>query len=146
MAIVLPSGKKRHFGHEEVLHVARGEMPKVEMRSRLSDIDHFNEVWKNVDQERTAKIWLRLCANGALDDLGLEIIEGRFDLRGIVSPPRPVAPGRVPSKEFTTDATLAGVTWKNLDFSNARIGSITIRDSVIENCRFDGAWCRHLCM
>jgi uncharacterized protein YjbI with pentapeptide repeats len=93
----------------------------------------------SVEQERTKEIWSRLCAGGAVDDLGLERTGGRIDLRGIVTPPR-----QTPSKEFTTDLALSGVTWRGLDFSNARIGSITLRDCVIEDCVFDGAWCRHL--
>jgi uncharacterized protein YjbI with pentapeptide repeats len=81
-----------------------------------------------------------------VEDLGLERADGRVDLRGIVSPPRELGPGRHPSSEYTTDAIATGVAWRDLDFSKARIGSIKIRHGIIDNCVFDGASCLHLGM
>jgi uncharacterized protein YjbI with pentapeptide repeats len=44
--------------------------------------------------------------------------------------------------EATNLVVLRGVTWKGIDFSAAKLGSLRFFDSVIENCRFDFANCR----
>src|SRR5882672_8958715 len=99
-----------------------------------------------MDEATTGRIWKRLIAGKPLDALGLADIGGLTDLRGLAAPVpsvgREVASPRGRVAEATSLVVLRGVTWKGIDFSDAKLGSLRFFDSVIENCRFDLSNCR----
>lgn len=69
----------------------------------------------------------RLTGGQPLDDLGLDVVDGRVDLRGL-RPPRQVV-------------MLAGVRVEGLDLRGADIPSWRFDGCVVEDCRFDRAQC-----
>lgn len=95
---------------------------------------------------KAAEVWERLVGERSLGDLGLPVNKGRVDLRGLVAP-RPTVVGRhvTESAEVTKLGGLIeirGAHWKGIDFSGARLGSLRLLDSTIEDCSFEGARCQ----
>ena len=69
----------------------------------------------------------RLTGGQPLDDLGLDVVDGRVDLRGL-RPPRQVV-------------MLTGVRVEGLDLRGADIPSWRFDGCVVQDCRFDRAQC-----
>src|SRR5712691_10574518 len=103
-------------------------------------------------RERTSsalasEIWERLRSGTPLDDLPLERVDGRVDLRGFTAPEdrRPtVATHEVGGLEFNElegepPRSLDGVELVSLDLSGSDLEGILLADCRVRNCRFDGA-------
>jgi uncharacterized protein YjbI with pentapeptide repeats len=77
---------------------------------------------------------------------GIDLHEGRHDLRGLVAA-SPEARGRVSAGKVAAEVAgglveLRGVRWEALDLSHARLPSLRFFGSQILDCRFDEASCR----
>jgi uncharacterized protein YjbI with pentapeptide repeats len=96
-----------------------------------------------------SEIWAKLIAGERLSPADFPSVGGRIDLRGIVAP-EPVKTGVTLSAGDSSLQGLSKVTkvqgahWSGIDFSNARLGSVHIVDSEIENCVFDRSHCKRL--
>lgn len=98
-----------------------------------------------MEPKRAAEIWASLIAGAPLDRMGLPLIGGRLDLRGIAAPqPTAVSQYIMPSaivKKLDGVVKIEGVRWRGLDFSGADLRELRIRDTSIEDCVFDKANC-----
>lgn len=98
-----------------------------------------------MDSDLTSEVWQRLIEGQSFADLGLPLMDGRTDLRGLI------AEGPSVRRDYVTEGMnvssldrlieLRGVHWNGLDFSEARLKSLRFFDCVIENCVFDKAIC-----
>jgi uncharacterized protein YjbI with pentapeptide repeats len=98
-----------------------------------------------MDPSRASEVWSRLVSGRPLDDLGLPVVGGRVDLRGLAAPePSTVRQYTTPTanvKELGNLVVIQGARWTNLDFTKGQLKSLRLHDSKIENCCFDGAKC-----
>jgi len=100
----------------------------------------------NADQN--SEVWKRLIQGKALNDLGLNIKDGRFDLVGLLGPDPEVF------KRFSTNiadvAVLSGgmkferTSWKSLDFTGSRLNGLRFFSCMINNCIFEECSCQNL--
>ena len=91
------------------------------------------------------ELWKKLIAYGKLDGIDLPTSGGRYDLRGVnVEAPTALSRDDLPMRgvvELAGLTTIRGAHWKGLDLSDSYLPDLRIFDSVIEDCRFDGARC-----
>jgi uncharacterized protein YjbI with pentapeptide repeats len=87
------------------------------------------------------EIWQRLIQGKGLEGLGLGLIDGRVDLRGLAIPePQPVQTVRTPIADMTKVVgitNIKGVEWKRLHFSSAQLTGLVFTDSSLNDCIFD---------
>jgi len=100
-----------------------------------------------MDAKLTDAIWDRLVTGKRLDDLGLPLRDGRFDLRGLAAPEPSRGPPRFTTasmqvRELRGVRDIRGVRWAQLDLSKARLHSLRFHDCIIEDCSFEGADCQ----
>ena len=91
-----------------------------------------------------------LRAGDSLDSIGLPKVDGFIDLRGFKAPrPRVVGTRGSPIGEMQLlqdPVVVRNARWNSIDFSRARLQSVLLFHSRIENCRFDGADLSHFAM
>ena len=92
------------------------------------------------------EVWDRLFRGASLDDCGLAVTDGRYELGGL-SLPRPelVERYRLPRVKILAiegRVDLRGVRWTSLDFTGAKLASLRFIGCAIENCRFTRSSCR----
>lgn len=91
------------------------------------------------------EIWRRLVTGESLAGMGLGIVEGRIDLRGLQAPEPKVVQswtfGTMDVARQTGIVLIKGARWEGLDLSGASLPELRIQDTSIENCRFDKAKC-----
>ena len=102
--------------------------------------------WRTASgQALSEEVLARLMAGRPLDDLGLEKVEGRIDLRGLPAPvPRRLARYEQAGwfiEKLGNLVKFDGVTLRGLDLSGASLDSFRFHKCIIENCLFDGARC-----
>src|SRR5712691_4691400 len=92
-----------------------------------------------------AEVWQRLRAGNAFDDLPLDHVEGKIDLRGFTAPkdmrPR-IATYEIGGLELDelggeSPRALHGVELVSLDLSDSDLRGFHIKDCRIRDCRFD---------
>jgi hypothetical protein len=98
-----------------------------------------------MDPKQEAEVWECLVAGRPLDGLGLPIVAGRIDLRGLSAPrPKVVGEREQGALRVTQLGNLVRIRaahWSGIDFSNAHLASLRFFDSIIENCSFGAAEC-----
>ncbi len=88
--------------------------------------------WSEPDQPRLARqVRTWLTGHGPRPS-GLDVVDGRADLRGI---PLTATPATIGDK----DDPSAGITWDSLDLSGSQLDQLRIFAGSIINCRFDSA-------
>ena len=79
----------------------------------------------------------RLILGGSLEELDLDRVTGRLDLRGLWLARTRGLPG-LPSDPLATVPTAEGVTWRDLDLSGSTF-RIDLRNAALSNIAFDSA-------
>jgi uncharacterized protein YjbI with pentapeptide repeats len=92
--------------------------------------------------EQTHEIWHRLAHGKSLAHLGIPTRDGRVDLRGLLAPQVKVTPLRPGVDALKNITVVRSQSWRDLDFSTARLDSLRFFDCKIENCLFEGCQCR----
>lgn len=99
-----------------------------------------------VDPLLTKQVWNALLQGTSLASLGLPLVGGRVDLRGITAPePSVVGEFSTPNahvRRLANVTEVRGVRWSDIDFSGANLRSLRLFDSTVKSCSFDGAECR----
>jgi uncharacterized protein YjbI with pentapeptide repeats len=99
--------------------------------------------WQSPEGAKLAEeVYSRIASSQTLDGLGLDLIDGRPDLRGLTLPAGPAPAGRGAGRQpqsraatrMVRDARLIG-----LDLSDARLDHLRLFNCRVENCRFDRA-------
>ena len=74
-----------------------------------------------MDPIRATELWGRLLTGRSLEDLGLSVVNGRLDLRGIAAPEPSVVRRHMTAmanlNELGNLVVVRGCDWRNLDFS-----------------------------
>lgn len=93
----------------------------------------------------TAELLRKISSTDARDGLGIGTIDGRLDLRAsrleevhVADPPREWTVGGVRALE-TRNVRLEGLRLADLDLRDSDLQGVTIDNSTITNCLFDGA-------
>lgn len=98
--------------------------------------------WRGDGQVLAREVARRLVTGADLGDLGLETIDGRFDVRGlwVVNPARNVPEGHLgrPSSFSNEVPWATGVRWTDIDLSYSTL-AINLRGALVSNVRLDGA-------
>lgn len=102
--------------------------------------------WRTASgQTLSEEVLARLMAGRPLDELGLEKVEGRIDLRGLPAPvPRRLARYEQAGwfiEKLGNLVRFEEVALRGLDLSGASLDSFRFHRCIIENCLFDGARC-----
>ena len=98
----------------------RGQSP----REGVGDAYHGVQRWPDMDRDT---IWAHLVRGEPFNRRDLPQVDGRLDLRGLVT-------------EGVT--RVEGALWENIDFSEAGLPRLQLFRTTIRNCRFVNAKCR----
>jgi uncharacterized protein YjbI with pentapeptide repeats len=99
--------------------------------------------WQSQEGAKLAEeVYSRIASGQTLTGLGLDLVDGRLDLRGFTLLTGPAPAGRGagqqrqsrPATRMVRDARLVG-----LDLSEARLDHLRLFNCRVENCRFDRA-------
>ncbi|MDQ2827339.1 MAG: hypothetical protein M3Y04_10345 [Actinomycetota bacterium] len=115
----------------------------------MSDDRHPAARWRtDAGTALAEEVVARLLAGRPLDDLELGELEGRVDLRGLPFP-QPQRLRRFEEEgwfieELSDRLCFKGARLVRLDLSGAMLDTVRMRDTLVEDCRFDGARCQRL--
>ena len=93
--------------------------------------------WSGERQQVARVVVERLILGGSLEELDLDRVTGRLDLRGLWLARTRGLPG-LPSDPLATVPTAEGVTWRDLDLSGSTF-RIDLRNAALSNIAFDSA-------
>ncbi len=98
-----------------------------------------------MDHAQSSRVWELLLKGDPLANLP-STPEGRIDVRGLIAPATSVGDAisddHSDFRDQKGNVVIRKVHWRGIDFSRARLDSLRIFDSTLENCVFDDSRCK----